>query len=140
MDTYYCYEKVNGHWVTFDSTINRTSSGTFIPINCKNNGATALTFNITVSFTNALFSAKTPSPHHQINHTAACFTFTLQIGEKQSAPVYFLIDETFAHFTISLNLQSNLYVESANDHDFSGYRQLYYIWVPERHTYSPILA
>ncbi len=143
IDTYYRYEKAGGQWVTHNSVNNNTSEGLFIPVNCKNNGATVATFNITVEFEGASFLTKTAQPYWQINSTAARFAFTLNVGEQQTADVYFQIDENTDHFTISLSVetnQNNLLVEPVRkENTFFGYKQLYYVWVPEYNLYAPAL-
>lgn len=143
MDTYYRYEKIDGSWVTHNSKTNDTMPFLFVPVNCKNNGATDATFNITIAFEGALFSTSTPTPYWQINNTAAKFEFALKVGEQQTIPVYFQIDEKSGYFHISLSLdtdQNNLFVEPVRkENTFYGYKQLYYVWLPEYGIYAPAL-
>jgi hypothetical protein len=143
MDTYYHYEKIGDFWVTHNIKTNYTMSVLFIPVNCKNNGATTATFNITITFEGALFSTNTPQPYWQINSTAASFEFTLKVGEQQTTPVHFQIDGNADRFIISLSLdtdQNNLFIEPVRkENTFYGYKQLYYIWVPEYSIYAPAL-
>ena len=143
IDTYYRYEKTGGQWVTYNSENNHTTTGLFMPVNCKNNGATTATFNITVSFAGASFSPDTKQPYWQINSTAASFALTLRVGEQQTTDVHFQIDENTDHFSIALSVetgQDNLFVEPVRKaNTFFGYKQLYYIWVPEHSVYAPAL-
>jgi hypothetical protein len=143
MDTYYRYEKIDNHWVTHNSVDNSTMPGLFMPVNCKNNGATVAEFNITVSFSGSSFSADTPHPYQQLNSTAASFEFILKVGEQQTVPVYFTIDKTINHFIITLSIetdQNNLFVEPIREEStFYGYKQLFYVWVAEYNVYAPVL-
>ena len=82
MDTYYRYEKIDNHWVTHNSVDNSTMPGLFMPVNCKNNGATVAEFYIIVTFNGTCFSADTPHPT-KVNSTAASFEFILKVGNNK---------------------------------------------------------
>lgn len=100
------YQKTAGDWGTFNYANNSCLNGTYIPINCKNNGALTATFVITIVFTDASFSTNTPSPYQPINNTAAKFSFTLNSHQEKNTNVYFTIENT-TYFTVSLSLKTN---------------------------------
>ncbi len=143
MDTHYRYEKIDNQWVTHNSVDNSTMPGLFVPVNCKNNGATVAKFYIIVTFNGTCFSADTPHPYRQLNSTAASFEFILKVGEQQTVPVYFKIDTPIDHFIITLSIeteQNNLFVEPIRkESTFYGYKQLFYVWVAEYAVYAPVL-
>jgi hypothetical protein len=131
LNTSIYYQKSEAGWTTVNFQNNASATGTFAPINCKNNGLLPATFEITAVFSGASFSKDTPMPYQQINETAATFTFTLGSFQEKKADAYFsILNET--GFSISLSITSNqalLRVATAQKSSIPwdrSYRQLIY--------------
>ena len=99
--------------VTAADSYQRGSSDNSLTINNENNGYWAATFDLVLQLTNGNISAKTTTPHQQLDSATAKFTFTLQAGEKQSIPVYFSIKDNVTDFYISWTFQpSSFFMKS----------------------------
>lgn len=131
------YQMVNGQWETVNFSTNVTSPGINIPINCRNDGSSTASFDLIISFTNAVYGGSSDIPRTMImwgiiNDTAAKYSFIVSPHETQSINVSFAIDNNAQHFTVSLSFESSqllLHAESAQKGSQPWqvvYRSLYY--------------
>ena len=130
------YQLVEGQWQTVDYATNITSPGIYNTINCRNDGSTTASFDLTISFKNAVYGGSSDIPRtmimwEKINDTAAKYSFNVSPHQTQSINVSFLISNNTQNFNIALSLQSSqpLHVESAQKGTYpwqTVYRTLFY--------------
>ncbi len=136
LDNTFEYQMVNGQWETMNSATNATSPGINIPMNCRNDGSSTASFDLIISFTNAVYGGSSNIPRtmimwNKINDTSAKYSFNIGPHETQSINVSFAIDNNTDHFAVSLSFESSqkLHVESAQKGSAPWqvvYRTLYY--------------
>ena len=136
LDNTFKYQMVNGQWETMNSATNATSPGINIPINCRNDGSSTASFDLIISFSNAVYGGSSDIPRtmimwNKINETAAKYSFNVSPNETQSINVSFAIDNNTDHFAVSLSFESSqkLHAESAQKGSQPWqvvYRTLYY--------------
>lgn len=130
LDPTHHYRRERESWVTVNSA-GDALDGTFVPIYCKNSGLFAVTLEVSVTFSGATFSTKTPQPYEQVNANTTKFTFTLGAFETKKTDVYFTI-QNGTRFTASLSISSSqlLNVASAQHSIWLpwdvSYRELHY--------------
>jgi hypothetical protein len=114
------YQIVDGRWETVNCSTGAISPGIFIPINCRNDGFTTASFDLIISFKNAIYKGSPDNPKlmidwEKINDTVAKYSYTLSPHATQSVNVYFQIENETDTFEVRLAFQSNqlLRVESA---------------------------
>ncbi len=142
------YQKVDGQWETVNFTNNGTSPGINIPIYCRNDGFSTASFDLIISFTNAIYGGSSDTPRTmimwgKINDTAARYSFTVSPHQTQSINVSFAIDSSTQSFSVSLSFESTqlLRVESAQKGSVPWdvvYRSLSYSQIGNN-TYVPAL-
>ncbi len=130
------YQLVNGQWQTVDYSTNQTSAGIHQTINCRNDGSTAASFDLIISFQNAIYlgssdSQRPPVMWTKINDTEAKYSFMVSLHSTQSIDVSFQISNGTQAFSVSLLFQSSqpLDIESAQNGSQpwqAVYRTLYY--------------
>ena len=125
LDNTFKYQMVNGQWETMNSATNATSPGINIPINCRNDGSSTASFDLIISFSNAVYGGSSDIPRTMImwriiNDTSANYSFNVGPHEIQSINVSFAIDNNTDHFAVSLSFESSqhLQVESAQKGNF----------------------
>jgi hypothetical protein len=115
------YQLVNGQWQTVDYATNDTSPGIHNTINCRNDGFTTASFDLTISFKNAIYIGSPDTPTatittwNKISDTTASYSFIVPPHSTQSIIVNFQIANNTQNFNISLSFNSgqSLHVESA---------------------------
>ncbi len=130
------YQVVNGQWETIDLATNATSPGLQIPINARNDGSSTASFDLIVSFTNAVYGGSSDVPRtmimwSKINDTSAKYSFIVSPHQTQSINVSFSIGDNIDHFTVRLFFESSqpLHVEPAQKGSQpwqTVYRSLYF--------------
>jgi hypothetical protein len=136
LDNNFEYQQVNGQWETINFATNATSPGINIPINCRNDDASSASFDLIISFTNAVYKGSANIPRTMImwriiNDTAANYSFNVGPHETQNINVSFAIDNNTDHFAVNLSFESKqfLQVESAQKGSQpwqTVYRSLFY--------------
>ena len=121
----YAYQADGDQWVTVDRINDKQMSGTFITVECRNNGYLDGSFNLIVTFTNATL-ATTNEPCQQINSTTAKLPHQLGANETRSTDVYFTIDEGAERFLISLWFESSQVLIRSSEGNWLGINTLYY--------------
>jgi hypothetical protein len=135
----YSYQKDGGRWVTVDSINDKQMNGTFVNIECKNHGYFEGSFNLIVTFTNAMFSTTTAKPYEQVNGTTAKFSYKLLAGESRDTDVYFTIDDNATGFLISLWFESSQIFLRSSEGNWLGVNTLYYEYINETNRFEAIL-
>ena len=130
------YQLVHSQWQTVDYTTNETSLGIHNTINCRNDGSTTASFNLTISFKNAIYGGSSDIPRtmimwRKISDTSAQYSFNVSPHQTQSINVSFSIANSTQTFNIALSFQSNqpLHIESAQNGTQpwqTVYRSLFY--------------
>ncbi len=130
------YRMVNGQWETINLASNATSPGANILINCRNDGSSRASFDLIISFANAVYGGSSNIPRtmimwNKINDTSAKYSFIVSPHQTQSINVSFAIKDNTDDFTVSLSFESSqpLKVESAQKGSQPWqvvYRSLYY--------------
>ena len=114
------YQLVNGEWQTIDYSTNQNSTGMYQTIYCRNDGSTTASFDLTISFQNAIYSGSSDTPRttitwNKINDSEAKYSFSVSPHTTQSINVSFQIVNVTRGFVVSLSFQNSqsLHVESA---------------------------
>jgi len=136
LDNTFQYQLVNGQWETINSATNATSPGINIPINCRNDGSSTVSFDLIISFTNAVYGGSSEFPRtmimwSKINDTAANYSFIVSPHQTQNINVSFAIDDNTDHFTVSLSFESSQHLKTESAQKGTQpwqvvYRTLYY--------------
>ena len=119
-----------------NSATNATSQGINIPMNCRNDGSSTASFDLIISFSNAVYGGSSDIPRtmimwNKINDTSAKYSFNVGPHQTQNINVSFAIENNTDHFAVSLSFESSqhLQVESAQKGSQPWqvvYRTLYY--------------
>jgi len=130
------YELVNGEWQTIDYSTSQNSTGIYQTIYCRNDGSTTASFDLIISFQNAIYAGSSDTPRttimwNKINDSEAKYSFMVPPYTTQSINVSFQISNGTQGFVVSLSFQNSqsLHVESAQYGSQpwqTFYRTLYY--------------
>lgn len=114
------YQLVDGQWESVNYAKNTSAPGLFVPIYARNDGLATASFDLIISFKNAIYNGSSDDQRvmvawQKINDTAAIYSFTLSPHRSQEINVHFQIENQTETFIIELTFQSNqmLQVESA---------------------------
>jgi hypothetical protein len=114
------YQLINGQWQSVNYATNASSLGIYIPVHCRNDGFSVASFDLIISFKNAIYNGSTDEPKtliawEKINDTTAKYSYMVNPHSSQSINVSFQIENETKGFVVSLAFQSNqlLQVESA---------------------------
>jgi hypothetical protein len=114
------YQLVDGQWESVNYATNISAPGLLVPIHVRNDGLATASFDLMISFKNAIYNGSSDNQTvmvawEKINNTAARYYFTINPHRSQEINVYFQIENQTESFIIGLTFQSHqlLQAESA---------------------------